>query len=143
MSNAGIKEAVAALEALQKETDKSFEFLKIGPDEDLMQHIQGLRFQTKGAVNTIMRSGNGIRNYPCITKVFEPTPKAVGAFPKDKSRDPVTCAKILYVLCNNYPDKGLIKDIEDKAFQCKAQCDTCYKIAFEEYYRHGILQCKK
>ena len=145
MTSAGnVKETVQALELLQKRTDRSFCFLKTGPAEDLMQHIKGLQFQTKGAINNILRSGNGIRNYPCVTKVFEAIPgKTKGDFPKEKTKDPLTCAKILYVLYNNYPDKDLIKPIGNKAFQCKAECDLCYKLAFEEYYRYGVFRCKK
>lgn len=145
MTNVGsTKEVVEALESLQNKTDASLKFLNLKPMEDKMQHIQGLQFQAKGIVNNILRSGNEIRNYPCITKIFEPDPDtAKGNFPKEKTKDPVTCAKVLYVLYNNYPDKALIEDVREKAFQCKAQCDLCYKLAFEEYYRHGTLRCKK
>ncbi len=143
MNNVGVKETVTALEALQKKTDKSFGFLKPDINEDRMQHIRNLRFQAKGILNTIMRSNTGIRTYPCVTKVFEPTPQAIGSFPKEKTRDPVTCAKIFYVLCNNYPDKSMVADLKTKALECKAQCDLCYRLAFEEYYRSNNLQCKK
>ena len=143
MSNAGVEEIIKALESLQEKTDKSLNFLKMGQTDDLIQHIQELQFQTKGSVNNILRSRNGIHNYPCITKVFEVSPEAKGNFPKEKTKDPVTCAKVLYVLYNNYPNQSLIRDVESKAFQCKAQCDICYKLAFEEFFRYGVLQCKK
>ena len=145
MTSAGnTAEAVRALQMLQQKTDKAFSFLKTADDEDRLQHIRDLKFHMKGTVNNIMVSGTQIRNYPCITKVFEPVPDlAKGEFPKEKTKDPMTCAKVLYVLYNNYPDKSLVRYIGDKAFQCKAQCDFCYKLAFEEYYRYGVLRCKK
>lgn len=143
MNSAGIKQTVAALETLQAKTDHALSFLKTGLTEDRLQHVQELQFMTKGSVNNIFRSGTGIRHYPCITKIFTLIPNAKGEFPKEIRRDPLTCAQILYVLYNNYPDKAMLQDIETKALQCKAQCDICYKLAFEEFYRHGILTCKK
>ena len=143
MSNAGIKQTIAALEELQEKTDLKLAFRKMGFNEDILQHVQGLQFMTKGSVNNILRSGSGIRHYPCITKVFDLVPGAKGKFPKETKRDPLTCAQILYVLYNNYPNKVWLQDIESKTMQCKAQCDICYKLGFEEFYRHGILTCKK
>lgn len=143
MNSAGIKQTVAVLETLQAKTDRALSFLKIGLTEDRLQHVQELQFMTKGSVNNIFRSGTGIRHYPCITKIFALMPNAKGEFPKEVRRDPLTCAQILYVLYNNYPDKAMLQDIETKALQCRAQCDICYKLAFEEFYRHGILTCKK
>lgn len=144
MSSAGVKETINALEMLQQKTDKSLDFLNTGITEDLIQHIQGLRYVAKGPVNIIFRSNAKIRNYPCITKIFETVPgQAIGSFPKENQRDPVTCAKILYVLYNNHKNKASIPNIREKALHCKAQCDLCYKLAFEEYYKQGTLQCKK
>lgn len=144
VTDAGTNKIIQKLELLQQKEDKKLSFLKLNPEEDKLQHVRSLQFVTKGPVNVILKNGAQIYNYPCITKVFEPVNGiAKGKFPKEKTRDPVTCAKIQYMLCENYPEEVFVKHLKDNALHCRCQCDNCYKLAFEAYYRKGALQCRK
>ena len=144
MTDAGINELGDKLEAIQKKTNHSLSFLDIDVNEDLLQHIYALTLRLKGSVNNVFQKNGKLITYPCITKVFSVIPKITkGTFPKETARDPVTCAKIQYVLYNNYANKTVVKQVEQDIMQCKCTCETCYRLAFDEYFRYGTLQCKK
>ena len=141
--DAGTNNAIHNLETLQ-----AYENEKFGRDssfdEDILQHVRSMHVKTKGSLNIVYQIGNKLYTTPCVTQLFELVPdKAKGAFPKSKQRDPVTCAQIQYVLVRNYPNKAFIKHIEQDTMQCKCKCENCFNLAFEEYYREGVLRCKK
>ena len=130
------------LDVLQKQAHKNLKFMRLEPGEDLIFHVNTIRFSTKGSVNSIFRSQDGtkIYNYPCITKIFEPE---TGPLTKERTRDPVTCTRIQHALCKLCPDPVQIEEIRQHVRACQCQCDDCYKLAFKEHYLWGTLPFKK
>lgn len=144
VTDAGTNKLIEKLEELQAKEDLKFKFLDLEQGEDRMEHIRSLQLKTKGTVNNIFQIGTRILNYPCITKIFATIPGVTkGTFPKGTARDPVTCAQIQYLLYNNFPNKIFISQIENDTMQCRCKCENCYRLAFEEYYKNGVLRCKK
>ena len=144
MTDAGTSKLKEKLQALQEKTETALSFLDLQPNEDILQHIQSLQLRMKGAVNNILETDHKLVSYPCVTKIFAVIPGVTkGTFPKVSFRDPVTCAQIQYLLCNNYADQPSIQQAQQEALQCRCSCENCYKLAFDEFFRYGTLQCKK
>ena len=142
MTTAGIDAtALDKLEALQQKAKKNLKFMRLDPDEDLILHVNTMRYATKGATNIVFRSQDGTRiyNYPCITKIFEPEK---GPFTKERARDPVTCTRIQHALCKLCPDPAQIEEIQQHVRTCACRCDDCYRLAFREHYLWGTLPFK-
>ena len=147
MNSAGIVDkAIANLVRLNEIAKKNTKDINLSFEEDLLMHINSLKLYHKGQRKNLFKQ-NGksqLLYYPCITEIFATIPGlTVGEFPKTKERDPVSCAQIQYRLCDNYPNKPFIKPVVQNAMECRAQCEDCFKLAFEEYYRWGLLKFKK
>jgi len=141
VTTVGINEkAKAKLDKLQATANKNLQFLKLKEDEDLLLHVNSLEMMRKGPLNCIFKSSkhNSIFNYPCITKVFN---FAGTKIPTD--RDPVTCAKIQYLLYKQYPHKECLPETGDRLQRFSCVCTDCYRLAFEEHYLWDLVPFKK
>lgn len=147
MSSAGtIDKAIQNLIRLSQKSKKNLKDINLSFEEDLLAHINSIQLEHRGQIKNLFKQPgkSNFLYYPCITEIFSTIPGiTIGEFPKTRERDPVSCAQIQYRLCDNYPNREFIKPVEQNAMECKAKCENCYKLAFEEYYRWGLLKFKK